>query len=68
MLSQDYFRQPLTPGEGRPIAPEETLKFDVSIPPPSKGAYVLEFDLVSESVIWFSMNGSETVRLPIEVI
>ena len=41
MLNEDFFRQPLTPGKGRAIAPGETLKLDVRLPPLSKGAFVL---------------------------
>ena len=67
MLDHDFFHRPLTPGKGGAIAPEETLKLDVRLPPLSRGAFVLEFDLVSESVGWFGMNGSETVRLAIEI-
>ena len=35
---------------------------------PPVGTYLLEFDLVSEGVVWFDRNGSKTVRIPIEVI
>jgi SAM-dependent methyltransferase len=69
MLKQDFFRYVLTPEleEGRPIAPGETLKFDCRMPLLSRGTYVLEFDLVSELVTWFSMIGSKAVRLAIEI-
>jgi len=67
-LAGDFFRNDLTPGDGLPIAPGETLRLDVRIPSPPKGGYILEFDLVSESVVWFSMNGSQTVRLTIQII
>ncbi len=32
---------------------------------PTKGNYVLEFDLVSEGVAWFATNGSAVVRLAV---
>lgn len=67
MLTGDFFHRDLTPGDGRPITPGEILRLDVRIPSPPKGRYILEFDLVSEHVIWFSMNGSQTVRLTIQV-
>jgi SAM-dependent methyltransferase len=66
-LDLDYFRQVLTSGEGRPIQPGETLGFEVKVPSPPKGHYVLEFDLVSEMVCWFALNGSQTVRVAAEV-
>jgi hypothetical protein len=68
MLAVDFFRQALTPGEGRPIRPGETVTFDMQMrSPPEKGAYVLEFDLVSEAVGWFAANGSQIVRSKIQV-
>src|SRR5438445_3488280 len=67
MLAVDYFRQALTPGDGLPIAPGKTVKLETRIPSPPEGSYVLEFDLVSESVGWFAMSGSEIVRRTIQV-
>lgn len=68
MLALDYFLHPLTPGDGRPIAPGETLKLRARIPSPPKGRYILEFDLVSRSVGRFSVNGSEVVRVTFQVV
>jgi len=68
MLAPDYFGHPLTPGDGRPIAPGETLQLRVRIPSPPKGRYILEFDLVSLSVGRFSFSGSETVRVTFQVV
>jgi ubiquinone/menaquinone biosynthesis C-methylase UbiE len=60
-------RHALTPGDGRPVAPGETLTLDVKIPAPPKGSHVLEFDLVSESVAWFASVGSEPARVNVQV-
>lgn len=67
-INYDYFRHALTFTEARPIPPNETLDFEVQIPSPSKGHYILEFDLVSEGVGWFSINGSKTTRVKIQVV
>jgi len=67
MLNLDYFRHALTPGDGRPIAPGETVTLDISMPLPGKGSYILDWDLVSESVSWFSSIGLTPVRVKIEV-
>jgi hypothetical protein len=67
MLKLDYFRYPLTPGDGRPIAPGETVTVDISVPLPGKGSYLLDWDMVSESVSWFSTIGLVPVRVQIEV-
>jgi len=53
----------LTPDEGRRILPGETLEIEVTLPPLPKGEYILEFDMVSYHVSWFSKNGSPTVRI-----
>jgi 2-polyprenyl-3-methyl-5-hydroxy-6-metoxy-1,4-benzoquinol methylase len=67
MLNQDFSRHALTPGDGRPIAPGETVKLDIKLPALAKGRYILEFDLVSESVIWFAYTGSQVVRIAVQV-
>lgn len=67
LLDIDVSRHPLTPGDGRSIAPGETVKLDVKIPSPSRGSYILEFDLVSEQIAWFSMMGSQAVRVTFQV-
>jgi ubiquinone/menaquinone biosynthesis C-methylase UbiE len=67
-VNYDYFRQVLTPGENRSIAPNETLTFEMQVPSPPKGRYILEFDMVSEGVCWFSINGSQTIRVEVEVV
>ena len=68
LLNLDYFRHALTPGDGRRIAPGETVSLNIDVPVPSKGSYILEWDLVAESVGWFSSTASAPVRFKIEVI
>jgi SAM-dependent methyltransferase len=57
----------LTPGEGRRILPGETVALDVELKPLPRGSYVLEFDLVSNDVCWFAMNGSQIAHVELEV-
>jgi SAM-dependent methyltransferase len=40
---------------------------DFALEPPVPGEYLLEFDLVSEGVAWFEMNGSATATVRITV-
>ena len=40
---------------------------DVVLEPPVPGEYLLEFDLVSEGVAWFEMNGSATTTVKITI-
>lgn len=68
LINMDYSRHRLTPGEGRPIQPGETVLLETPVPSPPKGEYILSFDMVSEGITWFEMNGSAAVRLCVEVI
>jgi SAM-dependent methyltransferase len=63
----DFFRLSLTPGEGVPVRPGDVVSFDARIPCPPSGEHELEFDLVSEHVVWFKLNGSKTCRFRIVV-
>jgi ubiquinone/menaquinone biosynthesis C-methylase UbiE len=67
LADRDYFQCFLTPGDGRTVLPGESVRFDIEIPPPPAGRYTLKFDLVSEGVTWFEANGSDVVRLPVQV-
>jgi hypothetical protein len=67
MLKMDFVRWPLTPGDGRSIAPGETVRLEVRMPSPARGSYILEFDLVSEATGWFATNHSEIVRARIQI-
>ena len=67
MIDQDFFRQKISAGEGRPIPTNEVVNSNFVLLPPTKGQYILEFDMVAEGVCWFSENGSVTIRIPIIV-
>ena len=47
--------------------PGHTQSVTFAIAPPDAGDYLMEFDLVSEGVGWFEMNGSATVTLALSV-
>ncbi len=49
-------------------APGEMQTASFSLKPPDRGDYVLEFDLVSEGIGWFEMNGSATVSVALTVV
>lgn len=67
MFRESYYWEALTPGEGRQILPGETIELDVGLPGLPRGAYLLEFDLVSNDVCWFAINGSEIARVAARV-
>jgi len=68
LLDLDYFRQNLTQEGDRHVIPGDTIEFVAEVPMTSKGDFVLQCDLVSEGICWFEHNGSQTVRLKIQVI
>jgi ubiquinone/menaquinone biosynthesis C-methylase UbiE len=68
LFRHSYHWEALTPGEGRPIPPNETVEIEVNIPPLPKGHYHLEFDMVSCDICWFALNGSQQARIALEVI
>lgn len=68
IFHHSYHWEILTPGDGRPIMPNETVEFEVKPPPLPKGSYILEFDMISNDVCWFALNGSPTVRVAANVV
>jgi SAM-dependent methyltransferase len=48
-------------------APGQTQHVAFALDPPEPGDYLLEFDLVSEGVGWFEMNGSATMTLAVRI-
>ena len=66
LIDLDYYRQSL-PSEKRELMPGETVEFLAEVSLPSAGTYLLQCDLVSESVCWFEHNGSATVKLTVDV-
>ena len=63
-LSVDFARVRLI-GSTRP---GDMQRVSFTLKPPDPGEYLLEFDLVSEGVGWFEMNGSTTVSVGLTVI
>lgn len=66
-IQHGFFRAQLTPGQPRAIGPGEVVEVAFELPPLLPGHYLVEFDMVSESVCWFATNGSRTVRVPLRM-
>jgi SAM-dependent methyltransferase len=62
--SRDVARVPL-PGQGIRPGADAGFPVRVEIPPQPEGIVAVEFDLVSEWVCWFSVNGSPVVKFPL---
>lgn len=67
-FKNSYHWEPLTPGDGSEVLPGEKIDFFVNLPPLPVGSYILEFDMVSNDVCWFALNGSPTVRITATVV
>ncbi len=66
-VEHDYLRRRIGPASLLSLAPGDEIAFDIEVPAPAYGQYILEFDLVSEMICWFAQRGSRTVRIPIRV-
>jgi len=64
---QSFHWEALTPGEGRAILPGEKVEVEVNLPALPVGDYIIEFDMVSNDICWFAVNGSEVARVSVEV-
>jgi SAM-dependent methyltransferase len=67
ILRHSHHWEPLTPDDGREIVPDETIEVAAIIPTPAAGEYLLEFDMVSNDVCWFALNGSQQPHVSLEV-
>lgn len=65
LLDRDYARIPLDRHYG--IRPGEMVEIPFALPGPAPGEYRLEFDLVSEMVCWFEINGCRPASVDISI-
>ena len=63
LLSIDYSRHNLSAS----VAPGGELTMDVEVNLPGAGRFELVFDLVAEGVSWFENQGSQPVKLRVQV-
>jgi hypothetical protein len=62
LLDHDFMRLRIQTSE-EPIAPGTRVEVLATLPPLEPGTYRVEFDLVSEGVVWFGENGNPTVKI-----
>ena len=67
VFRRSFHWEALTPDEGRLISPGERVELDMNLPALPAGNYTLEFDMVSNDVCWFAVNGSQVTRAAVEV-
>ena len=68
VFRESYHWEPLSTDDDRPVQPGETLKFEFRLPGLPRGRYLIEFDMVSNDVCWFAINGSQVARIEAEVV
>jgi SAM-dependent methyltransferase len=66
LLAFDAGIAPLGESSGG-VAPGETVRVSLTLPPRPPGRYVVELDCVAAQVSWFAPLGSRPARLPIDV-
>ncbi len=66
LVSFDFHAAPLT-NPPREIAPGETIRTRVSLPPLAPGAYHVELDCVSAGITWFAQSGSHPYRIALRI-
>lgn len=66
LLNFDFHTEPLT-DPPRAIAPGETVRCVVTLPPLDAGVYRIELDCVAANVTWFALIGSLPVTLTAHV-
>jgi SAM-dependent methyltransferase len=65
LLDRDYARVPFVSPRG--VAPGDQVSGAFRLPAPAPGRYRLVFDVVSEFVAWFEINGAAVVDVPLAV-
>jgi SAM-dependent methyltransferase len=66
LIDRDYAHLPLDRRDG--VRPGEVVEMSFTLPaPPAPGEYRLEFDLVSEMVCWFEINGCRPASVGISI-
>lgn len=64
---ESYHWEPLTADDEQSIQPGESVQFGFQLPGLPRGSYRLDFDMVSNDVCWFAINGSHLARVELEV-
>ena len=68
VFRESYHWERLTADDDRPIYPGESVEFKVDLPGLPQGHYLIDFDMVSNDVCWFAINGSKVARIRAEVV
>ncbi|MCU1264982.1 MAG: hypothetical protein JWM21_1300 [Acidobacteria bacterium] len=67
VFRESYHWEPLTAAADHPLQPNETVQFSFHLPALPRGRYRLDFDMVSNDVCWFAINGSQIAQVELEV-
>lgn len=67
VFRESYHWEPLSEDDQRVIQPGERVGIEFALPSLPRGRYRIDFDMVSNDVCWFAVNGSEVARIEVEV-
>lgn len=67
VFRESYHWEPLTAEDNHSIQPGETVKIGFQITGLTRGRYRLDFDMVSNDVCWFAINGSQVAHVDVEI-
>src|SRR5204863_10063812 len=67
VFRESFHWEPLSSDDNRAIKPGETVTINLTLPVLPAGDYRIIFDMVSNDVCWFAVNGSETATVELTV-
>ena len=67
VMRESYHWEPLSADQTRRIKPGETVTINFNLPGLPAGKYRIDFDMVSNDVCWFAVNGSQVARITVDV-
>ena len=67
VFRESFHWEPLSSDDNRAVKPRETVTINLTLPVLPAGDYRIIFDMVSNDVCWFAVNGSETATVELTV-
>jgi SAM-dependent methyltransferase len=68
VFRESYHWEPLSEDDNRSIQPGETVKIEFALPALPPGSHRIDFDMVSNDVCWFAINGSQVASIVVQVL
>ncbi|HXD34512.1 MAG TPA: class I SAM-dependent methyltransferase [Pyrinomonadaceae bacterium] len=68
VLRESYHWEPLSDEEDHVVQPGDKVKIEFELPGLPAGQYRIAFDMVSNDVCWFAINGSQVASIAVDVL